>query len=168
MSLQKLMTNYAAYNQWANSTITEWLGTFPSDSLYEKVPSSFPSLVKTLNHILAVEEFWYSVITRNMEVTGRYLEQNPYHEEVIPGLAAQSAAIYDYVKNLTEEQLLEEVYLETPWVQGTLPRYEFIQHCLNHSTYHRGQITSMSHHLQLKNAPMTDYNFFNMKALQPA
>jgi uncharacterized damage-inducible protein DinB len=37
-------------------------------------------------------------------------------------------------------------------------------HCMNHSTYHRGQIVTMGRNLGFTDAPMTDYNFYNVMA----
>ncbi len=62
----------------------------------------------------------------------------------------------------TEDDLLEKVYLDTPWVKGEMPRYEFLQHVFNHSTYHRGQVVTIGRNIDITDAPMTDYNFFNM------
>jgi len=67
---------------------------------------------------------------------------------------------------LSEADLLQEIHLDTPWVKGVLPRYEFIQHVFNHSTYHRGQAVSIGRMLGYEDAPMTDYNFYNMVALK--
>ena len=59
MSLKKLMTNYAEYNLWVNQQFVKWLTTKSDDLLHKEVPSSFSSIVKTLNHIWATEEYWY-------------------------------------------------------------------------------------------------------------
>ena len=54
MSLQKLVTNYTEYNYWANTKIVEWLSTKPKELFETEVPSSYTTLITTLNHILAV------------------------------------------------------------------------------------------------------------------
>jgi uncharacterized damage-inducible protein DinB len=162
MSLQKLMTNYANYNVWANKTLIEWLNTKPTEVFHKEVLSSFPSILKTLNHIWAVEEFWHSVIAETTLETNRYGAAEIELGEVLSGLVERSELLATYVRALSEKDLEKEVFLDTPWVKGTMPRYEFIQHCLNHSTYHRGQITTMGHHADLHDAPMTDYNYYNM------
>jgi len=162
MHLQKLMTNYAAYNLWANETLVAWLKSKPKELLEKEVPSSFPGIVKTLNHIWAVEEFWYSVVTENKPTGSRYKAEHLDTDEVLDGVLPQSRSLADYVNTLSEEDLLRKVYLDTPWVKGELPRYEFLQHVLNHSTYHRGQAVTIGRNLGFTDAPMTDYNYFNM------
>ncbi|HOY04794.1 MAG TPA: DinB family protein [Saprospiraceae bacterium] len=165
MSLQKLMSNYAEYNQWANEKTVQWLSEKPEADFYREMPSSYPSIVLSINHILAVEEFWYAVITKSIPVSMRYMVTDPEHTDVFEHLPKQSASLTTFISSLNEADLLEEIYLETPWIQGTLPRYEFIQHLFNHSTYHRGQVVTIGRQLGYTDAPMTDYNFFNMAVL---
>lgn len=159
MGLQKLMNNYAAYNLWANKTLVEWLKKKPSTSLNKEVPSSFPSIVKTLEHLWDTERFWLLVLQganpswRNFKGT---------FEEVGLGLLKESESFLMYIHSLTEAELQEECLLDTPWAKGQLPKYEFIQHCFNHASYHRGQIITISRNLGLTDAPNTDYNFYNM------
>jgi uncharacterized damage-inducible protein DinB len=162
MSLQKLMTNYAAYNLWANQTMVQWLRTKPAESLVQEVPSSFSSILKTLNHILATQEFWQSVTSGGPPAPGRYDATDLKADELTGEMIGQSLTMLDCVRQYTEEDLLENVYLDTPWVKGEMPRYEFLQHVFNHSTYHRGQIVTIGRNIGITDAPMTDYNFFNM------
>ena len=159
------MSNYAEYNQWANEKILQWLSEKPANDFYREMPSSYPSIVLTINHILAVEEFWYAVITKAKPESMRYLVTDPEHTEVFPSLTKQSALLTAYISGLNDAELQEEIYLKTPWIQGTLPRYEFIQHVFNHSTYHRGQAITIGRQLGYTDGPMTDYNFFNMAVL---
>ncbi|MES2561033.1 MAG: DinB family protein [Bacteroidota bacterium] len=162
MSLQKLMTNYAAYNLWANQTMVEWLRTKTSGSLEKEVPSSFSSILKTLNHILATQEFWQSVTSGTPPVPERYHATELNENEITNELIEQSGRMLNSIQQFTEEDLLEKVYLDTPWVKGEMPRYEFLQHVFNHSTYHRGQVVTIGRNIDITDAPMTDYNFFNM------
>ena len=77
-------------------------------------------------------------------------------------LVQQAEELSSYIETLSEVELLQEVSLDTPWVKGSRPRYEFIQHVVNHTTYHRGQIITIGRNLGFTDAPMTDFNYFNM------
>jgi uncharacterized damage-inducible protein DinB len=158
-----LVTNYAGYNLWANQTLIEWLNTKPAELFAKEVPSSFSGILKTLNHIWATEEFWYAVMSGHAPGNNnRYYAQDLNTNEVIQGLLEQSATLFDFVNTLSETALLQKVYLDAPWVKSEMPRYEFLHHVLNHSTYHRRQIVTIGRNLKFTDAPMTDYNFFNM------
>jgi uncharacterized damage-inducible protein DinB len=167
MSLKHLMINYAAYNAWANESYVNWLKNKPMEVLSQEIPSSQNSIVKTMSHILAVQEFWESVICETPLTSGRYITQEFDAEEIFSTIVTQSKALVAFLETLSEEDFMKELHLDTPWVKGTKPRYEFIQHLFNHSTYHRGQVTTIGRNLGITDAPMTDYNFFNM-ALQKA
>jgi len=36
------------------------------------------------------------------------------------------------------------------------------QHCINHGTYHRGQIITIARNIGITDPPTTDYNYYNM------
>ncbi len=167
MSLQKLMSNYARFNFWANKAMSDWLRSKPSELLDREVPSSFSSIAKTLIHIWDTERFWLSVLKEVPPPPSfRHHSFEGTNEEAIAELTSNSSEFSTYVNSLTESNLAEECSLDTPWVKGRLPKYEFIQHCMNHSSYHRGQITTIGHHIGLTDAPMTDYNFYNMVVMK--
>ncbi len=61
-----------------------------------------------------------------------------------------------------ETDLLTELHLDTPWAKNRLPRYEYIVHVVNHSSFHRGQLVTMARQLGIdKDIPNTDYNIYN-------
>ena len=161
-SIGTLMKRYAYYNAWANRKYVNWLENKESELFERDVPSSFSSLKTTLLHIWETERFWLSV-----------LQQRPFPKplrdgfdgtlnDIFGGIVLHSDVFAEYVNTLSDEQILENVSLVTPWAQGTRPRFDFIQHCMNHSTYHRGQIVTIGRNLEITDAPMTDYNYFLM------
>ncbi len=52
----------------------------------------------------------------------------------------------------------------TPLGKRLPPLVQYGLHVFNHSTYHRGQIVTIGRGLGYKDAPMTDYNFYNFFA----
>jgi DinB family len=59
----------------------------------------------------------------------------------------------DYVAGVTEDELQQRVYPDTPWVKGELPGYGFLQHTFNHSTCHRGQFVTIGRAPGFTDAP---------------
>lgn len=161
MSLKKLTTNYAEYNLWVNQQFVTWLTAKSDDLLHKNVPSSFSSIIKTLNHIWATEEYWYSIIAGTTEFDRREKEQL-VTEEVLNGLLNRSLLLVELVKSLTEEELLQNIKIENPWFQCDLPKYEYLMQVINHGTYHRGQIVTMGRNIGITDASNTDYNFYNV------
>ncbi|GAB4017360.1 DinB family protein [Spirosoma koreense] len=168
-TVSSLLSDFAAYNHWANSQLVSWLREKPVALLEQYVPSSFPSLKETLVHIWDCERFWLSVIQQvpappSFRLTGFAGSV----EEVFSELVAQSEALATYVRALSEAALQEVVHFDTPWISGTRTRIEFIQHCLNHSTYHRGQLVTVGRNVGLTDAPMTDYSFYFLLVKHPS
>lgn len=157
-----MTANYADYNLWANKQLVSWLSQKTDEQLNHEVPSSFSSLLKTLNHIWAIEEYWYSLITRTTEFENRYGVQDLKKEEVFQGLVNRSGMLAETVKSFTESELVEKIKVVSPWFEAELTRAEYIQHLGNHGTYHRGQLVTIGRNAGITDAPTTDYLFFNI------
>ncbi|GAB3703363.1 DinB family protein [Spirosoma flavus] len=155
--------DFAVYNAWANKRLVDWLQTKSTELMNEIVPSSFPGLKETLVHIWDTERFWLATV-QQVEPP-RSFRQHGFDGTVADafnGIVSQSEMFAEYVQSLSDEDLQEDVTLNTPWVTGTEPRTVFLLHCLNHSTYHRGQIVTIGRVLGLTDAPMTDYSFYRL------
>lgn len=156
-----LVTDYVNANKWAIETIVEWLTTKPADLIEKEIASSFPGIRGTLVHIWDTERFWLSVITKQPAPPSfRFAGFDGTLAEVFEGIQATSRQLADYVNSLGEEELCENILLEMPWFTGNQTRYEYIQHCINHSSYHRGQLVTLGHHVGFHDAPMTDFSFY--------
>lgn len=166
MSLQKLMTNYADYNLWANQQFITWLSAKSIEELNTEVPSSYSSILKSLHHIWAVEEYWYSIIFQKDDFINLYTSQELIKDDICEGLIQRSKTLVDEIRLLSENQLIEKVEVVSPWFQANMERYEYIQHLFNHSTYHRGQIVTIGRNIGITDGSMTDYNFFNIAKQQ--
>lgn len=157
---QSLINDYASYNAWANLQLVNWLKTKPLEIMDTEVPSSFPTIKGTLVHILQTQCFWENIL---MEVsfTENHLDaQQSATEEIFHEIVTQSKLFSDNIHSFKEEELYAKIAIVTPWFSSNQPRYELIKHCMNHSTYHRGQIITMARNLGLTDAPMTDFNFY--------
>lgn len=159
MSLKKLISEYARYNAWANNTLIDYIRSKPEQTWYAEVPSSFSSLVKTANHILATEEYWHSVITQTPPAHTRHFDEDPGGTEVFEALVRQSEALEKLVDSYTPEELEASIEIINEWFSCASPRYIYLQHLFNHSTYHRGQLVTIGRALGFTDAPMTDLNY---------
>lgn len=166
MSLQKLMTNYADYNLWANQQFISWLSAKSIEELNTEVPSSYSSILKSLHHIWAVEEYWYSIIFQKDDFINLYTSQELIKDDIFEGLIQRSKTLADEIRLLSDNQLIEKVEVVSPWFQANMERYEYIQHVFNHSTYHRGQIVTIGRNIGITDGSMTDYNFYNIAKQQ--
>lgn len=159
--LVTLVGNYAQANLWSNQTLITWLKSKPSELLEREVLSSFPGIRETLIHIWDTERFWLSVIQQvPAPPSFRMVGFTGTLEEVFEGMERTSQEFVQTIAGMTEDELTEVLHLSTPWFTSASPRFQFIQHAMNHSTYHRGQVITMGHHVGFHDAPMTDYNYY--------
>jgi uncharacterized damage-inducible protein DinB len=161
MSFKKIITNYAEYNLWVNQQFVNWLSAKSDELLHKDVPSSYSSIIKTLNHIWATEEYWYSVIAETSEFDKRDNEEL-VTDEILKGLVNRSTHLAEFIKSLSEEQLLRTIKIDNPWFQCELPICDYLLQVVNHGTYHRGQIVTIGRNIGITDASNTDYNFYNV------
>jgi len=145
------------YNLWANKRLITWLKENDQKLLTKECRSSFSSILDTLNHLLEGQIFYYCILKEQPleRLWGNTIE------EIFEGLREQSEVFVDYVKS--QKSLNELRLVKTKTLNGTFPQFELIQHCMNHSTFHRGQIITIGHQLGLTKAPSTDMLFFFIK-----
>jgi len=164
VTLQKSIQSYASYNLWANQTLTNWVAGKPEEFLSKEVPSSFPSIAQTLSHILDTEKFWLTVLQGS--TNQKWVAFSGAANEVIPCLVRQSQELCAYVESLNDTQIIEPCDLNTAWAKEQQPRYEYIQHCINHGSYHRGQVITIARNLGLTDPPTTDYAYYKRSVKQ--
>lgn len=161
MNLVSLIQDYANYNLWANKQLVNWLRTQAADAVEREARSSFFSAKQTLVHIWEAERAWLG-----------YLQEIPFRhswgenftgppEDAFCSILRQSEELAEYVQLLTESSLQYVCHYSIPSVgEFARARFEMIQHCINHSTYHRGQIVTIGHNVGMESPPMTDYMYY--------
>jgi uncharacterized damage-inducible protein DinB len=138
------MRELLTFNRWADQRLLEAVSALTPDQFTKNLHSSFPSVRDTLVHIAGVEWVWLE------RAQSRSPERIP-DTQAIPDIGALRAYWNDvwdkwqeYSKKLTQEQLDEFVAYKTfSFGPGRDPRWQMLQHMVNHGTYHRGQVTTM-------------------------
>ncbi|MFP8893173.1 MULTISPECIES: DinB family protein [Chryseobacterium] len=162
MSLKTLVSKSAQYNNWVVNKYIDWLSTKSDEQLNQETISSFPTILKTLHHIWQTQEYWWSHISEKDDFDFVKTAETTSKEDVFNAIKNNSQKLVDYVESLSEEDLSKNVKIESQWFQCDFSKYEYIQHAILHSTYHRGQIVTMGRNIGITDAPMTDFNFWNI------
>ncbi|MDW8851412.1 DinB family protein [Flavobacterium sp. MMLR14_040] len=165
MSLKNIMSNYADYNLWVNQQFVNWLSPKSDELLYAEVPSSFSTIMKTLDHIWSTEEYWLSVISET-SLLEKKLESELSKEEILSGLLNSSKKLANFINSLSEEDFVKKVKIINPWFECELPISDYLLQVINHGTYHRGQIVTIGRNIGITDASNTDYNFYNVVKTQ--
>lgn len=136
----------AAYNRWANARLYEAVGTLPPEAIAAPRSGFFPSLLKTLNHLLVGDTVWMSRLDGDGHHGIAGLDQ-VLHADFAALKAARSAMddrIVAFVDRLAPSRLEEDLVYRT--VAGDPMRTQVAQvlaHFFNHQTHHRGQAHAM-------------------------
>lgn len=158
MTLSSLLKSTTRYNHWANSQMVQWLQSKPAELLLQEIPSSFPTLKDTMVHIWGAEEIWLERLSEVPTSPFLSLRFQGSLEEVFEGWVKKSGEFAAFVESL-DDAALDHIcpFKLLNGTEDARPRHYMIHHCMNHSTYHRGQIVTMARSLGLTDPPSTDY-----------
>jgi uncharacterized damage-inducible protein DinB len=136
----------AAYNRWANERLYEAAGKLSPAALAEARSGFFPSILKTLNHILVGDTLWMGRLDGAGSPAVNRLDQILHTD--FAALKAARAAMDDriiaFVDGLPPQRLGEDLIYRTTSGEGMVTRVgQVLAHFFNHQTHHRGQAHAM-------------------------
>lgn len=156
MSLKRFVTSDVEFIEWANRRYLEWLAGKAYEVLFQEMPSSCPSIFKTLKHIWEAQEFWWGVVAETDDVVKVWELEDLTKDRLFSGLEVNSHNLTQYVKSLSEDDLSKRIEVDNQWLQCNLTKYEYIQQFVNHAIYHRRQIVTIGHNLGLTDPPASN------------
>ncbi|MCC7245000.1 MAG: DinB family protein [Saprospiraceae bacterium] len=155
--MKNILTTYTAFNLWANEVMINWLKAYPEALLTEPTPSSFPTLRETLLHIWSAEKAWLERLRNEPTSTFLQFEYQGDNQGIFEGLLAKSTDFNAYCQSLSDSDWQQAVpFRLLNGTEDARPRHDMVHHCMNHSTYHRGQLVTMGRALGMENPPSTD------------
>lgn len=156
MNSTKTLTDLVSYNVWANQQIANWLLSNDLEKMTTPCRSSFPTILKTIHHTWDAQIF-YLTIMKNLPFSKDWDNTT---EGAISGFVKHSEEFMEHVQQMTANEFDEYRLVKASMLEGEFQQHELIQHCMNHSTFHRGQIITMGHQIGLSKAPRSDFFFY--------
>ena len=155
------------YNQWANDRVFDTVCRLTVNEFTRDLSNSFPSVRDTLTHIVWAEWIW---LQRWKGTSPRQVfdaTEFPHANALKARWFELKAEQHTFLGGIAVERLSAVVaYVNLQGQTWRYPLWRQMYHVVNHSTYHRGQLTTMLR--QLQTAPVnTDFLVFHDQLESP-
>lgn len=160
--MKELFVQYATYNVWANGLLLSTIETLTEEQQNAEIKSSFPSLYKTVLHLLDAESIWWQRMKLQEQITVPSKNFTGNMKELNAQLLKQNSQWHEWVSHINEHGLQHEfIYLNSKKERFKQPVFQMLLHLFNHGTYHRGQLVNMLRQLGVEKIPQTDFIIFS-------
>lgn len=151
-----------AYNRWANTRLLDACETLSRDDLVRELGGSFPSVWLTLTHLYAAENTWLA--RWQGTPTGRKPDLDGV--DTVGGLREKWDDVWRQQSELLDATTDADVRRVIPVVLMSGKRLDqqlgaTMRHCVNHASYHRGQVTNFLRMLGASTVPLDLVLYYN-------
>ena len=155
------------YNRWANARILDAVSKLTPEQFTRDLQSSHRSVRDTFAHIVAAEWIWLE----RWKGTSPNALLKPGDFPTVESLGTRWAEVgtdyASFINGLADESLDTVIsYRNTRGEEWAYPLGQMLQHVLNHSSYHRGQVTTLLRQLGADVLPVDLLVFMDVKANQ--
>ncbi len=162
--MKELLVQYAAYNIWANQLLLDVINVLPEEKQKQEIVSSFPSLYKTVLHMLDAESIWWQRLKLQEHIIRPSDSFNGDLKMLSSNLLLQNKQWSEWLNNTNEVMLQHQFkYQNTKRESFKQPIYQMLLHLFNHGSYHRGQLVTMLRQAGVVKIPPTDFIVWSRK-----
>lgn len=136
------------FNSWANGSMIESIRPLPPDAWGRDLASSHGGIQGTLVHTMGAEEIWLK--RWNGESPSRFYAASdfPTMASVEERWSEVNRELLEFSRGLSPARAEAAIgYRDLKGNSHSQPLWQMMQHLVNHSTYHRGQIVTMMRQL---------------------
>jgi uncharacterized damage-inducible protein DinB len=132
------------YNRWANEKTLAATSHLDEERFTRDLGNSFSSVRDTLVHILGAEWIWLERRNGRSPRALLSVKEHPTHAALTARWKQVEQAQMEFLNKLDSSGLNAPLsYVNQRGDTWTYPLWQQMVHVLNHSTYHRGQITTL-------------------------
>jgi uncharacterized damage-inducible protein DinB len=143
MTLQEILTLFQ-YDEWATKQTIESVSSLAEEQYKRDLKSSHGGIHGTLVHIYSADCLWLERWKGNSNFTHITQDQIPSLIALNDRWQEYRESLHGYLMNLTDTKLSALFsYTDTRGNSHAELLYQQMQHRVNHSSYHRGQIVTM-------------------------
>ena len=132
------------FNTWASARTRRAVESLPEEKLYVDMKNSFGSIHGTVVHIVGAEDIWLQRLQGADRGIFMKAEEFPTYASVKTKWSDVEKQFSQFLLTITEEILARDlVFFNLKGEKVSQKVWMSLQHLVNHSTYHRGQITTL-------------------------
>ena len=143
--MKELLLRYLRYNIWANAQFIQILRSLSEEQLDQEIPSSFPSIRKTVNHMWGAEDIWLQRLQRVENQIWRVPDFKGDMQEACDIWGEASRGLLQFALDIPDEtgfaDSIHVVNIKGEHYDDVIS--DVLQHVANHAAYHRGQLVTM-------------------------
>jgi len=150
--MKDYILSITTFNTWANTRILNFVAAAGEDRAEMIQVSSFPSIRKTVLHILDAQTIWMSRLEGESPLVWPLTEFAGSTLDACKQLVESSREFETFTARLSEQDLTATIDYKT--IKGDPFRntiVHILMHVMNHGTFHRGQLITL-----LRGAGFTD------------
>ncbi|MGH7516746.1 MAG: DinB family protein [Gemmatimonadales bacterium] len=149
------------YNRWANGRVFDAVSGLTPEEFVKDLGSSYPSVRDTLTHIVWAEWLWLQRWRGTSPRTVFQATDFPRPDALRARWLEVEVEQRAFIEAVTAERLLSITrYVNLQGQTWHYPLWRQVYHLVNHSSYHRGQVTTMLRQLGARPLP-TDFLVFH-------
>ncbi len=137
-----LLSAFARNNAWSNHRLLGACARLTHAELHATRTSFFPTIMKTLNHILTVDWYYLDALAREGRGLAVFDDEEPF-AELAPLRAAQRAADAKLIALVDRVPLDDEIGLQRRDHVQVERAADVLMHLFQHQIHHRGQVHAM-------------------------
>lgn len=158
-----------AYNTWANKRVVAGCESVSNEQFLRQVGGSFGSVRNTLAHIMDVEWLYHERWNGRSPSALPKAENYGDLSQIEARWKTIDADVNYFVQALCRDDISQVIeFRNIKGVVQTHPLWETMQHMVNHSTYHRGQVTTLLRQLGGTAQASDMLLFFRQRSAQAA
>lgn len=163
MTLKDIETLYD-YDEWATKRVLDMLSPLSEEQFKKDLSSSHGGIHGTAAHIYAADWIWFERWKGNAPTSLFKAEDAPSVQALKERWDVHFKEIRQFISTLNDQKLQSPLaYKDIKGNPYNQPLYHQMQHKVNHSTYHRGQIITMLRQIGAKPQSTDLINYYRLK-----
>jgi uncharacterized damage-inducible protein DinB len=159
--MKSLLLNFQQYNHWANEKMCNYLSGVDEDEILANKKAEYQTIKKVILHIADAEQTWLARLNGKNIPHMHNLNASESFVNICRRISRNSEDFIGFTEGKDDEFFLSNTtYINLKGKAFSQNNAEIILHCMNHSTFHRGQVMNMLRHVGYTDQSASDFIMF--------